>query len=687
MKKMNIKLFVLILCLTAYGSIIASTPQDKYAKIDSLLNIIAVYEYGMDRTPLSKFSDIVTDQLNSSENRDRLENAMTDFLLSSATLDGKQFMCEQLSLVASERSVIVLQKLLNTPETSDMARYALDRIPGIASDAALLDALENNTDEKIKLGSMNSLGSRQDPTSVNVIAGFLNNKNISLASSAATALGMIGNDKACEIISAQLPNYEGQVRDLLADSYLKCADNMLATGNNSGAEKIYSSVLQSEKNDAVRQAAFNGLLNSTGNPVELIVSTLGGDDSYLIEIAAKNIRILKTNGDILKVAALLSDVNPDVKVKILAAFEDIQNPVTHKYVADAVNDDDEFVSSAALKVLIKIGTKDDVELIANIAVNGKGINKETAESSLDLLNAEGTDDEIIRLLNSGNDELKAEMIRTVSTRKINSAYDVVYAAAASENKKLKAEAYKTLGIIAEPEHIQDLLTLLENAENDGDRKRVESSIVAVIEKIPDIDKRADQLIEHLAKTESKDVSYSILRMLAATGSAEAYNVLQSALKGDDEDAQKIVIEGLANWPGDEPITDLMNIVKTSSNETYKILALRSYITLVKRSETLTDDEKLADYKEALSQSKADNEKKMIISGIGRIQTLESLNLAVELLSDENLTQEAFIAVIRISEDIAADHPEEVKRVLNIILENTENEDAKSNIKEILGSIK
>lgn len=687
MKKINKILIVLILFFAANGSVFADEQDDMYAKMDSLLSVISVYEFGMDRSALSEFSAIVKDELNRNRNRNKFEDMLTDFLLSNAKLDGKQFMCEQLSLAASERAVPVLLILLKNPETSDMARYALHRIPGVSSDATLKDAVEHNKNDEIIIGSINSLGRRKDTNAVNIIAEYLSSPNQSIAAASATSLGMIGNEEAAEIISEQRPNYDGMVKDLLTDSYLKCADNMLANGNKSEAEKIYNDVLQGEKNDALRQAAFNGLLESKNNSAELIVSTLAGDDLSLIDIAAIKIRILEKKGEIVKVADLLSVVDTDIKIKILAAFEDMQNPVTHKYVVDAVNDDNEFVSSAALKVLSKIGTKDDVELFVSIAVNGQGISKEAAQTNLDLLNADGVDYEIVRLLNSDNDELKPELIRTVSARKIISAYDVVYAAAAGENKALKAEAYKSLGAIAQPEQLQDLLTLLENAESEGERKRVESAIVAVIGKIPDKNERADQLIEYLSKTEDEDVMRSMLRILSASGSPNAYKVLQSALNGDDEEAQKIVIQSLSNWPGNEPINDLMNFAKSTSNDTYKILALRTYITLVKRSYTLTDDEKIKNYKEALSQSEADNEKKMIISGISNVGNLESLKLAVELLDNENIKKEAFMAVMQISEDIAEDHPDEVKNVLNKVLEKTDNEGARSYIKEVLGSIK
>ena len=144
MKKINKILIVLILCFAANGSVFADEQDDMYAKMDSLLSVISVYEFGMDRSALTEFSDIVKDELNRNRNRNKFENILTDFLLSNATLDGKKFMCEQLSLVATEKAVLVLLVLLKSPETSDMARYALDRIPGVASVAALSDAVESN---------------------------------------------------------------------------------------------------------------------------------------------------------------------------------------------------------------------------------------------------------------------------------------------------------------------------------------------------------------------------------------------------------------------------------------------------------------------------------------------------------------------------------------------------------------
>jgi HEAT repeat protein len=687
MNKIKNIITVLVLCFIVSGISFAEQFDDKAQKIDALMEIISKYEFGMDRTALTEFAGIVTDELNNDEDLDMLEKKMLDFVQSDATFDGKQFICTQLSLAGSEKSVKPLLNLLKDPETSDMARFAIDRIPGKAADDALIDAVKNNSDDNIKIGAVSSLGNRRAASGVDVIAEQLKSDNKKLAAAAASALGMIGNEEAAMIIYSNLQNSDEEVRILLADSYLKCADNILAMNNRSVAEKIYRQILESEKDISIKQAALDGVLKTTANPVEPIVNTLKGDDKYLIEIAAANIRRLDKDEEIVAVAELLWTVDSDVKIKILGAFEDMKNPVTHKYVVDAVNSEDDMVCSAALKVLKNIGTKDDVKLFAEIAVNRLGMSRETARTNLDQFNADGTDEVIIELMNTGDRTMKVEMLRAVAERKLIFAYDEVLAAAKGDDRKLKSEAYKTLGTVAQPGNMDDLLTLLDNAQSDGERKRIEAAIVSVIGKFDSKDDGAQQVIEHLSKTESIEVSYSILRILSSTGAPEAYKILNAALNGEDETAQKIVIESYSNWPGDEPINDLMNLAKTSSNDTYRILALRSYLTLVGRSESLSDDKKLEIYNVSLELADAVNEKRLIISGIGQIRSLGALELATKLIGDQDIKREATFAALEISEEIAMDYPDEVEKSLKVLLEKTDHEGAVEFAHEILGAIK
>src|SRR5207244_1485934 len=97
-----------------------------------------------------------------------IEQKFIAFLKSDATLAGKDFICKQLSVMGSEASVPVLTTLLQDPKTADMARYALERIPGAAVDRALRDALPKSTG-KTRIGIVNTLGERRDAAAVGTL--------------------------------------------------------------------------------------------------------------------------------------------------------------------------------------------------------------------------------------------------------------------------------------------------------------------------------------------------------------------------------------------------------------------------------------------------------------------------------------------------------------------------------------
>lgn len=95
---------------------------------------IAAYEYGKSCKPLAVITDFVRFAHNSSQVLKRFKKRLLEFLQSDATLTGKLFICQKLSIIGTEEPVPTLAAMLTDPTTSDMARDALERTPGIAVD-------------------------------------------------------------------------------------------------------------------------------------------------------------------------------------------------------------------------------------------------------------------------------------------------------------------------------------------------------------------------------------------------------------------------------------------------------------------------------------------------------------------------------------------------------------------------
>ena len=126
------------------------------------LEAIADYRFGDSREDLTVVEDMVKQTLSTGDEaaQQRLAAHLAAMLDSeTVTLDAKDFICRQLWLIGSEDHVAALAPLLYDPATANMARYALENIPGNEVNRALLDALDETKGE-VQAGIIGSLAAR-----------------------------------------------------------------------------------------------------------------------------------------------------------------------------------------------------------------------------------------------------------------------------------------------------------------------------------------------------------------------------------------------------------------------------------------------------------------------------------------------------------------------------------------------
>ncbi|MCJ7777912.1 MAG: hypothetical protein MUP16_06325 [Sedimentisphaerales bacterium] len=117
-KGLTAALFI-VLCFTLVGQASAKTDEPSLI-LDDLLGKIATYEFGQSRENLTKLTDIIRESHDSTQVLKQFENRLLEFLRSDATLAGKQFICEQLSIIGTEEAVPTLAAMLTQSATSDM---------------------------------------------------------------------------------------------------------------------------------------------------------------------------------------------------------------------------------------------------------------------------------------------------------------------------------------------------------------------------------------------------------------------------------------------------------------------------------------------------------------------------------------------------------------------------------------
>lgn len=232
--------------------------------MEQLLEKVKTYDWGQSRAALTEITEGIKKAHGNKAETAKIEKGLLGVLDSEAKRAGKQFVCRQLSIIGTDASVGILGKMLTGEETSDMARYALERIPGSAADGVLLAALGKATG-KAKVGIVNTLGQRKCSKASGSLARLLGDSDEILAAAAAAALGEIADFTASAALGKAAGTAKGKVRLRVLDAYLKCADAMAKSGKKTQARAIYLQLQKKDMPQPIRTAALRGAIGSGGS--------------------------------------------------------------------------------------------------------------------------------------------------------------------------------------------------------------------------------------------------------------------------------------------------------------------------------------------------------------------------------------------------------------------------------------
>ncbi len=241
--------------------IVSSGKGTEMAALQELLEKVKTYDWGQSRLALTEVSDIIKKAHSSSAELKKIEKSLLGVLTSDSTRAGKQFVCRELSIIGTGQSVSALGKMLTDEKTSDMARYALERIPGTAVNEALRSALRK-AKGKPKVGIINSLGQRRDKRAVRAFIRLVGNSDKMVATAAAAALGKIADSRATKALAEAKDKATGKLQMVVLDSYLRCADQLVSEGQKVQAMAIYNELRKEGMPGPIRIAAAAGLINA-----------------------------------------------------------------------------------------------------------------------------------------------------------------------------------------------------------------------------------------------------------------------------------------------------------------------------------------------------------------------------------------------------------------------------------------
>ncbi len=636
----------------AMGDIKADTTPVKPASgdlseikgLDEVLAAVAEYEDGQSRAALVKFEEIVHQASYDESKRTALEVKLIEFLAGDTTKAAKQFICQQLGLIGSSASADLLGRLIIDESTSDMARYAAERIQGAEIDTMLIDAVRK-TSGNIRIGIINTLGVRKTAAAVAAIAKMINASDEKLSLAAIEALKRIGNAEAMGVLAKKKDVFKGMLHEAVMDAYLSCVDGLLAAGETEKAAAAYKQSYQLVESAPIRIAAVQGMLNAAGeNKGGIILDVLKSDDKAAQTVVLSAVRQLKPAA-IEPILAKFDSLSDAGKVQLITAVDQMKTEAVLATVVKAASSESQALRLAAIKALAFVGDGESAKLLAKIAANSKASERNTARASLYSLAAEGANEAILASFEGADAGVKIELLRAVAARKIDNSKQVLYKGIHDSDPKVCIETLRTISVTQNVELVK-LLDVLTKAEMAPERSQVAKTIVTIVTAKGDTTEDTMQIVELMPhfKTKGVDTAASALRILGRIGNDRGYDTLIKALSGKDKKIQRAAIDGLSQWPDGKAAKALKKIALGGLNKQNEVMAFRGFVDQLGK---IKGAQAIQLYAEAMEIAPNDGEKRRVLSALARKPNIQTLEIALDHIEAPELKSEAEAAVLDI----------------------------------------
>lgn len=623
---------------------------------DAILKAAASYTFGQPRSALFNLEQLViashaaTDEAGVAR-RKQLAAKTAALLQTSIASEAKSFLCKQLALMATEEHVPAVATLLIDESTSDAARNVLERVPGKAAGDALRHALQQ-TGSLIRVGMINSLGSRAEIDSVEPLGRLLRDGDELTVTAAAAALGKIGNDQATKALEAMWDQTTGRSHQALAEALLACAGNL---GE--------SALRRLQEYAPTRTAVMRRLLMAEpakGN--DLVVQALAGQDLAERTMALGLIREFPREVETRRLAEQLAKLPTESATLLLIALADRGDKTALPATIQAAGHAEAAVRVAALQAIGKLGDGANVQFLVDRALSGADAEKAAAMQALAALRGQDVNAVIVRLLEQASAEVKVVLMRSLAARGASEMIDAPLRAVQDANDQIRIEAWQALEELARE---KDLPTLVQGLVKAGraERAAAEQAVIAVVKQVAPDRPRATVVMDEWATAQESAAKCSLVRVLATIGDEAALTALRSALKEQDTAVCDLVVRVLGTWRTTAPLGDLLRLARGEPDEGRRLNALRSYVRLAKQAKGQSEEEMIAGIRDLLKLANLPEDQTALLGLLALQRTPAAMQLGLAYLKNPALADAAADAVVQIASSLANTHKDEVKAAM------------------------
>ncbi|MFP6584450.1 MAG: ThuA domain-containing protein [Candidatus Hydrogenedentota bacterium] len=559
---------------------------------------------------------------------------------SQATLLGVQAACDGLGLIGTEKAVPELAKLLTaSPEYSDAARLALERIDHLDAGAVLINALDEISDGN-RAGLINSLGKRREAAAIPPLTKIAQGNNIPDSDAAVRSLGRIGSKKSMDALYSL-----GRTDISVLKAVTQCAMGLLEAGDTEQAASIFQSVLDSHSaTPALRNAALNGYISA--DPENGMLEVWVRLASPLTSASARSILgALPVEEDIVReIADHLDDIPVEQQIELLPLLAGMGHKAALPEILRLAKSGPTIqLRQSAVSALAKIpGNEDSVHFLADTAVSGRSELRDSAHAALIRSPGSAVDDAVIAGIDNTDRSHKLEYINVASARRLSGANPTLLTLVASDNEEIRIASLNALTIIGGTTEYPRLLTLVSAVPE----PELATMVKAIRHAGAALNNQRDRFTAYSTTIEHNKapVQSALLPGLVDMPSANSVALAKHYAQDKTTAVREAAIETLANWPNESSITTLLDLAEDAKSNETRTQLMTAFSTAIRKASESSIDTQLIQCERALNIGLDLEGKRVLLATIRNIKDLRSLTLLETLAEDPALEEEARAAM-------------------------------------------
>lgn len=564
--------------------------------------------------------------------------------------ENKAFLMRQLEFVGTDESVACLQSYLRDEDLAAPAAKALVRINTPKSNEALLQGLRNATHNNRKF-LVNSLGETAYGPAQAEIRTLTQSADPQLRKLALHSLAKIADPASLEVLyeAAESNNFLFG-NDNATASYLLFTERLVEAGQEQVAEQAATRLFDNTNTESqvhTHTAALKLLVDiQKEESLDLLLDAVENDNAQYRAAALKFASDYLTPAATSKWVRKMRRSNNEVKAEIITMLGMNQATDALPRVVRELRRNNKDVKIAAIWAVGRMGDTDALTELLKTLKRADSEEITAVRDALLIMEADGLTNEIASVLPNQSVEARAALIHVLGKRAASDKIDEVFVYVEDENQEVRAETLSALEQMVSPNHLTRLFPLLKKSNDEEEIEAIQRIIGAAITRSENQGQQVSLVLEEM-QAASADEKSRYFAVLSELGGETALEAVVSEFDSGDAVTKTAAVAALSNWSDETATPELYRIVEENPNADYQDQAFKGFTRAVSNSENTTDAQKVLELRKVMKLATTDDQKKMVITEIGKRRTFPALVYAGKFLEDDVVQQEAAVAVMNI----------------------------------------